>query len=248
MVMVLQKFGPESASSRKILPTTFPAKIVTPWQLETACWNATLEWPDGRSETTQIVLLRKVKEVLVERGGGSSRGRLDVDRTLGNVRQQYYWLHARNSAESWFQLRDTCAISPLTRSWGLINQYNFGAGFERMVIDIAAPFAEIQKRNISLIRVITIDYSPSGQRFTASQTRSHRRFLMCWWPKPSAASGSRGNCKATKAENSSQNCCKYFYRPSDCARRAPPLCIHSWTARWNAMLRQCKALEKGRFD
>jgi hypothetical protein len=46
-----------------------------------------------------------VTEILVQLTGGS----LGVNKTLDNVRQWYYWLHARTDIERWCQQCDTCA-------------------------------------------------------------------------------------------------------------------------------------------
>jgi hypothetical protein len=116
--------------------------------------------------------------ILAEIGRRSSRGLLGVNRTLGNVIQQYYWLHARNGMESWCQLSFTCAVSPRSGCQCLIQQRNFGEKFERIAIGITGPFADNEMRSLSLL--ITPHNSSSGHRCTTSLTRRHRQFLMFW--------------------------------------------------------------------
>jgi hypothetical protein len=54
--------------------------------------------------------------------------------TLNKIRERYYWLQARNDVETWCRQCDVCAASrgPSTRNRGQMNQYNFGAPFERI--------------------------------------------------------------------------------------------------------------------
>jgi hypothetical protein len=49
----------------------------------------------------------KVNEVQGELHVGSTGGRLDVNKTLHKVRQQYYWLRARSDIGRWCQQCDT---------------------------------------------------------------------------------------------------------------------------------------------
>lgn len=51
-----------------------------------------------KSKTMEIVAVQsKVKEVVGELNGGSSRGHLGVNKTLHKVRQQQFCLHARKN-------------------------------------------------------------------------------------------------------------------------------------------------------
>jgi hypothetical protein len=98
---------------------------------------------DGRPKTAQVVIPRiKVKEVLTEMHGGPSGGHFGANKTLAKVRQRYYWLHSRDNVERWCRQCDICAASrgPLTRTRGLMHQYNVGAPFEGVAIHITGPF------------------------------------------------------------------------------------------------------------
>ena len=118
-------------------------------------WEST----DGRKKTVQIIVPRsKVKEVLEEMHGGSSGGHLGANKTLDKVRQRYYWLNLRADVERWCQQCDTCTASrgPRTRSRGLMQQYNVGAPFERIAIDVAGPFPMSERGNRYLL--VAMDY------------------------------------------------------------------------------------------
>jgi hypothetical protein len=112
-----------------------------------------------RSQLAQIVLPRsRVKDVLTELHGGSSGGHLGVNKTLNKVRQWYRWLQARDDIDSWCRLCDICAASrsPRTRNRGQMHQYNVGAPFERIVIDVAGPFPRSDQGNRCIL--ISMDY------------------------------------------------------------------------------------------
>jgi hypothetical protein len=117
------------------------------------------ESADGKTKTVQTVIPRsKIMEVLAEMHGGPSGGHLGVNKTIDKVRWRYYWLYMRGDVERWCQQCDTCAASrgPRTRSRGVMHQYNVGAPFERIAIDIAGPFPESDRGNRYLL--IAMDY------------------------------------------------------------------------------------------
>jgi hypothetical protein len=64
--------------------------------------------------------------------------------TSAVCRQRFYWLQARADIEKWCRRCDTCAAShgPRTRNRGQMHQYNVGAPFERIAIDVAEPFPQ----------------------------------------------------------------------------------------------------------
>jgi transposase InsO family protein len=74
---------------------------------------------------------------------------LGVTKTLKKVQQRYYWLQARDSVKKWCWQCDTCTASlgPGTRNWGQMHEYNIGAPFERMAIDVARPFPQSNQGN-----------------------------------------------------------------------------------------------------
>lgn len=115
--------------------------------------------PDGKTITDQVILPRsKIKEVLEEMHSGVSGGHLGVNRTIDKVRQRFYWLHLRADVERFYRQCDTCAGSrgPQTRSRGRMSQYNVGAPFERIAMDIAGPFPVTDSQNKYLL--VIMDY------------------------------------------------------------------------------------------
>jgi hypothetical protein len=105
---------------------------------------------DGKTKTAQTVIPRgKVKQVLTEMHGEPSGGHLGANKTLDKVRQRYYWLHLKGDLKRRCQQCDTCAPSRglRTRRRGLMHQYNVGAPFERIAIDIAGPFPGSDRGN-----------------------------------------------------------------------------------------------------
>jgi hypothetical protein len=117
------------------------------------------ESADGKTKTAQTFISRgKVKEELAEMHGGPSREHLGVNKTLDKVRQRCYWRYLKSDVEMWCQQCDTCEASrgPRTRSPGLMHQYNVGAPFERIAIDIAGPFPESDRGSRYLL--VAMDY------------------------------------------------------------------------------------------
>jgi hypothetical protein len=118
------------------------------------------ESANGRSKIAQIILpWSRVKDVLTELHDGSSGGHLGVNKTLNKVRQRFYWLQARGDIERWCRRCDICAAShgPRTKkNRGQMHQYNVGASFERIAIDVAGPFLRSDQGNRCLL--IAMDY------------------------------------------------------------------------------------------
>jgi hypothetical protein len=105
---------------------------------------------NGRSKIAQIVVPRsRVKDVLTELHDKPSGGHLAVNKTLNKVRQRFYWLQKRTDIQKWCKQCDTYAAShgPRTRNRGQLHQYNVGAPFERIAIDVAGPFSRSDQGN-----------------------------------------------------------------------------------------------------
>lgn len=108
------------------------------------------ESADGKSVTMQLVLPKnRVREVLAEVHDGKSGGHLGVNKTLAKVRERYYWVNSRDDVERWCRQCVKCAATkgPKTRTRGKMQQYNVGAPFERIAIDVAGPFPETHQGN-----------------------------------------------------------------------------------------------------
>jgi hypothetical protein len=117
------------------------------------------ESANGQSQIAQIVIPRsRVKDMVTELHGGPSGGHLGVSKTLNKFRQRFCWLQVRADIEKWCQQCDTCAASwgPWTRNQGQMHQYNVGAPFERLAIDVAGPFPRSDQGNWYFL--IAMDY------------------------------------------------------------------------------------------
>jgi len=105
-----------------------------------------------KKKTAQRVISHSdVKEVLAEMHVGTHRGHLGTNKTIDKVQQCYYWLHLRGDVKRWCQQCDICATSQgiRPRSQGLMHQYKVGAPFKRIANDIAGPFPDSNRGNIS---------------------------------------------------------------------------------------------------
>jgi hypothetical protein len=93
-----------------------------------------------------ILTQNKVKEILKELHAESSVGHLGIKRDADEVRQRYYWLHTKNMG-GWCKVCDIYMASrgPRTQSQCLMHQYNVGAPFEKITVNILVPFSESQK-------------------------------------------------------------------------------------------------------
>lgn len=118
-------------------------------------WEST----DGKHVTMQLVLPRAyVRPVLEEMHGGTSGAHLGINKTLAKVRERFYWVHCREDVEKWCRMCTTCGASkgPITRSRGYMKQYNVGAPFERIAIDVAGPFPQTENGNKYIL--VAMDY------------------------------------------------------------------------------------------
>ena len=117
------------------------------------------ESPDGKEVTMRLVIPRcRVSKVLQEVHNGVSGGHFGVNKTLNKVRERFYWISSRQDVEAWCRKCKVCAATkgPQTRSRGQLKQYNVGAPFERIAIDIAGPFPVTKDGNKYIL--VAMDY------------------------------------------------------------------------------------------
>jgi hypothetical protein len=133
--------------------------------------------------TIQIILPRSRVNYMVDHQvtWGDSK-------TLDKVRQRYYWLQAGNNVEKWCRQFNTYAASrgPQQGIRGQIHQYNVGAPFKRMVIDVAGPFP--QKHHGNRYLLIVMDYFTKWQEAYTIPVMRLQQWRMCWLPPSSATS------------------------------------------------------------
>ncbi|UYV64922.1 K02A2.6-like [Cordylochernes scorpioides] len=118
------------------------------------------ESADGRSKTMQLVVPKvQVPNVLRDIHDGVSGAHFGINKTLKKVRERFYWVYYHEDVERWCKECDRCAASkgPKTRSRGVMREYNMGAPFERIAIDVAGPFPVTEGGNKYIL--VAMDYS-----------------------------------------------------------------------------------------
>lgn len=118
-----------------------------------------LEDPEGGEQRRQIIVPRnRIPEVLRELHNGTSGGHLGVAKTLGKLRERFYWVNCKDDVKNWCRKCDTCAASngPQRRQRAPMKLYNVGSPFERIAIDVAGPFPETEAGNKYI--VVVMDY------------------------------------------------------------------------------------------
>lgn len=117
------------------------------------------ESEDGKHVRKLIVVPKsKIAAILEEFHNGPSGGHLGITKTLEKIKQRFYWVNCRQSVAEWIHNCDQCmaAKGPKTRSKGRLQQYNTGAPFERVAMDVAGPFPTSNAGNRYVL--VVIDY------------------------------------------------------------------------------------------
>ncbi|UYV65106.1 K02A2.6-like [Cordylochernes scorpioides] len=117
------------------------------------------ECADGKSKTMQLVVPKvQVPNVLREIHGGVSGAHFGINKTLKKVRERFYWVYYHEDVERWCKECDRCAASkgPKTRARGVMREYNMGAPFERIAIDVIGPFPVTEGGNRYIL--VAMDY------------------------------------------------------------------------------------------
>lgn len=144
---------------------TFSATVKSYWaqwkslKIENELLIRLWESVDGKDNKPQIVLPEnRIGEVLQEIHNNRSGSHLGVNKTLDKIRLRFYWVNCRKDVEDWCRKCEVCAASkgPQTRTRGRMQQYNVGAPFERIAMDIAGPFPPTKGGNRYIL--VCIDY------------------------------------------------------------------------------------------
>lgn len=109
-------------------------------------WEST----DGKEIKYQTVLpSNRRKEVLKEIHDGMSGCHFGIRKTLEKLRERFYWVGYTDDVTEWCRKCPECNASkgPITRCRGAMKQYNVGAPFERIALDVAGPFPRTKKGN-----------------------------------------------------------------------------------------------------
>ncbi|CAF4895233.1 unnamed protein product [Pieris macdunnoughi] len=119
------------------------------------------KWENTRGDASHLQLVvprSKVRNILEMFHDGSSGGHLGVKRTLLKIKERFYWIHCREDVEDWIRKCKACAAvkGPQTRTRAGMKQYNVGAPWERIAVDIAGPFPLTEKGNKYIM--VVMDY------------------------------------------------------------------------------------------
>ena len=85
-------------------------------------------------------------------------GHLGVSKTLGKVRERFYWIHCRRDVEEWCHKCDLCASrkGPGVKKRSPLQLYNVGEPMEHVTIDVLGPLPETESGNKYIF--IAMDY------------------------------------------------------------------------------------------
>ena len=112
------------------------------------------ETPVGDKVIKQLVLPQKYRrEVLMQLHNSVSGGHLGVSKTLGKVRERFYWVQCRKDVQSWCRNCDLCASKrgPQRKVCAPMGQYNVGAPLERIAVDVLGPLPASSRGNKYLL-------------------------------------------------------------------------------------------------
>ena len=119
------------------------------------CWES----PELGKETWQLVLptalCASVLKLLHDSPVG---GHLGLSKTLGKVRQRFYWIHCRRDVEEWCYKCDLCASKkgPKAKQKSPLQLYSTGEPMERVAIDVLGPLPETDRGTKYIL--IAMDY------------------------------------------------------------------------------------------
>ena len=117
------------------------------------------ETPKGDQKILQLLLPRKLRpQVLHDLHNTPTGGHLGIAKTLGRVRERFYWSKCRRDVEDWCKSCDLCASrkGPSKKVRAPMAQYNVGAPMERLAVDVMGPLPETDSGNKYLL--IAMDY------------------------------------------------------------------------------------------
>uniref|UniRef100_W8B595 RNA-directed DNA polymerase n=1 Tax=Ceratitis capitata TaxID=7213 RepID=W8B595_CERCA len=128
-------------------------------ELISGCLHRVWENEDGQCSRKLIVVPKlRIPDVLKEFHNGPSGGHLGITKTLEKIKQRFYWVGCRQSVAEWIANCTECiaAKGPKSRSHGQMKQYNAGAPFERVAMDVAGPFPMSKQGNKYVL--VVMDY------------------------------------------------------------------------------------------
>ena len=117
------------------------------------------ETPAGDRIVKQLVLPRSLQlQVLHDLHSTPTAGHLGVAKTLGRIRERFYWMQYSKDVRNYCRKCDLCASrsGPARKIRAPMSQYNVGAPMERLAIDVLGPLPLSDEGNQFIL--IAADY------------------------------------------------------------------------------------------
>ena len=117
------------------------------------------ETPAGDKVIRQLVLPRDLQpQVLQQFHGAPTAGHLGVNKTLGRIKEGFYWVQCSKDVRAYCKRCDLCASrrGPVKKIKAPLSQYNVGAPMERLAIDVLGPLPQSEEGNRFIL--IAADY------------------------------------------------------------------------------------------
>ncbi|KAK3742155.1 hypothetical protein QZH41_007827 [Actinostola sp. cb2023] len=110
------------------------------------------KWESEEGDTVQWQLLvpKSLRpEVLRGLHDAKTAGHLGVTKTLGRVKQRFYWYKCSQDVRDWCRKCDLCAASKIPQKTprAAMKRYNVGAPLERVALDVLGPLPESESSN-----------------------------------------------------------------------------------------------------
>ncbi|UYV83713.1 K02A2.6-like [Cordylochernes scorpioides] len=141
------------------------------------------ESDDGQHIEWKMILPQsRVPSVLKELHNSPSGGHFGIAKTLGRVKERFYWAGCRASVEKWVRQCTECASrkEPKTRSRARLKTYNVGAPVERIAIDIMGPLP--RRSTLTKGEISSRDFLPKCVNFS----EAIKQGLLPYTPSPTA--------------------------------------------------------------
>ena len=135
------------------------------------------ETPSSDATVLQLVLPKSLRpEILQQMHNSKTSGHLGVAKTLGRIRERFYWVKCRQEVQEWCRNCDICAQKrgPQKKILAPLKTVNVGSPMERIAIDILGPLPVTEAGN-KYILIITI--LPNGLRHSPCLTRKQKQWL-----------------------------------------------------------------------
>ena len=133
------------------------------------------EIPTG-DHSIKLLILPKVlrTEVLQQLQSSPTAGNLGVNKTLGKVRERFYWVQYSKDIRTFCKNYDlhSSRRGPMRKCKAPLGQYNVGAPMERLAIDVLGPLPTTEVGNKYLRRLFhqvggSLPFAQQGSRHSS---------------------------------------------------------------------------------